>query len=730
MTRTAASQRHASAEFAYFLLVGATITAANILVYYVLVSVVGLTPGLSAVIAFAILVPPHFLSYAKIVFGHSGVSWSVLFRYVLTLATSCGVNLALVHFYWAVLMADPLPAQALALPVVLATNYLLLKFWVFQGQPADQEGSRFSLALVAAIIAALSAYFAMVCMVLYVHPMPIADDWRQLNDYFLRSPMEAIFNRQNGHLLIVPNALMYANQIYLDGRMSNLALVNIGFLGLFGLVAAAAADTTLRHRKAPIDIRLATAAVIIAFPFCLLQPVTQFWGLGVHNHLAILSTGLAAFAASGLSGRLDRVKTMILFVLAAAIAGTSFSAGVAAWSLGFFGAIATRASWRVVMLYLVVGLVGAALCLGVGTSGTPVDRVPGIARLAAAVLVAVGNAMSPLFHHLRDPGRWNVACAIGAVAVVVWIFGTVQHLALTRGDPYDRNFLGARFFLLLCCFALIAGFLIAVGRQDLENATLAPRFATWSTVFYLGIVGWGILEVDRLTAGMARKRILYSAGLALLATVLVIVNLNVVDRRVRAVQAYDTRLTTEMTVNRDSRPTATQLWHNRTDVWLRVLHELIERKTNVFASGWARRYGSSLPPSTADAKRDCVSRVAISETPRADEWLVTGWIFRKGVVAAPISTVYFTDDTGDVVGFARPVFAPRSFHKDKTYTANRPLWVGIAQDLRIPAIGDLPGPAGAMQGRIRLAAANAAEVRKRVAVTGESRNGSWCKPIP
>ena len=715
-------------QFIRFLIIGTIITISNFLLYKTIIIYFGISPVLASSLVFLLLIPPHFISYSKLVFTPHTKPMATLARYAGALTISWMVNVVLVWFYWAVLMADPLPAQALTLPIVIATTFLMLKFWVFKEPVASGFRLGWGLPLVSILIASAAGYFAIICIALYTHAIPFGDDWRHFNDYFfVRDTFGSIFGRQNGHLMILPNAAFYSNQVLLDGRMSNIALLSIGALGLFGMIAAKSIDSALKDNGARDDLRLASAIIMLVSPYLLIQPVTQFWGIGLHNHLASLGLATTAYMASGLAGRLERPVVMIGFVAAAVLGSSSFSAGAAAWAMGFVGSIATRTPLRICVIYFVLGLTGGALALGIWTGGPSVGKLPSPGHLASSVAILLGNAPAWLVPSVDLDQRRLIAFSIGAVGLLVAAGAALIHVAQNKTNPYNRMGSGERFFLLLCAGIVLTATLISIGRAQTENATLYPRFATWSAVFQIGMLGLVMLTIHRLSVSLRNYKTIFGLALLLISSFILFVNVQIIDRSIRYVYAGTVRIQTEIAVNTDQRPTISPLWRDRSDVWLKVIKRLKDDKKNIFSESWTSDYGKELPLSMDGSVQECNAQFRLSETKRNDEWVADGWIFGPGIFWDPIATVFFINKKGKVSGFARPVFAPSNLSKNPAYVRSRAIWTGMLQSIPLPLVGELPGLSGAMRGVVKVNLAGENLPPDSLAVVGVTKNGTRCE---
>ena len=352
---------------ARFLLTGFTFAVLYFAIYIALMRLAGITPWLAAMVAFASLIPPHFYAHARFSFRHGRRDILTFARYAAALAGIAVVNGALVWFYYDVLLADPLAAQVLALPIVLGLNFLLFRWGVFN-EHAGLGGLRITPRRVVAALAALAGlaalYVIVATVILYTNAVFRLDEIHLNHDYLFSPVSESIFGRQNGHLVLFPGLVFAANLFLLDGKGMWLAFVIVGANAAAGLILCAVfAHAALRLRVDRVSIVLGAVVIGLA-AFWLSGGRTLYWGVGVHNYLAGLGAVAACLGLALATHNRVRIAGALLFLAGAILASGSFNAGAAVWGLPIAAAILSRRSPKVVAAAVTVSLVGGFLAVG------------------------------------------------------------------------------------------------------------------------------------------------------------------------------------------------------------------------------------------------------------------------------------------------------------------------------------------------------------------------------
>ena len=711
-------------EFMRFLVVGAANTTLNFLLYSLCIFV-GLNPPLSAVVAFVGLIPIHLKAHASFVF-RSQLDISTVLKSSLSLAISMGLNVGLVTVFWAYLLADPIPAQVLSIGPAVAANYMLLKFFVFSRFPvlyAVRSVPR--LPLLTAGVAVLAVYVSVAAILLYTNPFLFSDDWRHYNHYFFeRDLWTAIFGRENGHLMILPNLIFLVNYTYFDGRMSNLALTSVALLTAAGLLVAISLlkATRIRRQYPTLCVFLICEAMLLFLG----APVSLFWGMGVHNHLVVLGVAGAAFFAAGMAGPLRNPLPALGFITFATVASTSFTTGAAAWLLGFIGVLASRERFRVHMAFFGLGLVGfAATVLPLLHRDEIVATVVDIFALILFSAAVFGNMFPTMGADALPKEAFGVSVAIGCLGFLVTSAAVARVLA--RGTA-ERTRDAYCFFSLIAIFVFVAGLMIGHGRMDGEiglHAALYPRFATWSLLGWTGVVGMMLLMAHELDCKFDKQWVFHSAALCL-SILILYGNVQTIDTKLRYAYAYHMDTLTQAVANHTARPTERRLWRSREDVWLKVIGHLRQNGRNIYKEQWPYLMDRDMSHIWHRLKQHCVSNLEILSTDRSDERKIRGWILPGAGLSPPLLDIAFLDSAGYVVGFAKPVFGS-GYGQDARYRQHMVWPARMVRTLGTRNISDLPGLSGHVLGRIRTAASETSSLERELRFVAATRAGWSCK---
>ncbi len=713
-------------EFLRFIIVGVGSTGLNFIIYAVCVSL-GMSPAGAAALAFVILIPFHFKAYSSFVFKSNRDIAGAL-RYGLVLAVSMVLNVGLVTFFWAYLLADPLPAQALGLAPAIAANYLLLRYFAFPRarQPNRKSATPWAWFAIAGV-SALAIYVSVAAMLIYTNPLLFADDWRHYTHYFFqRDVIDAIFGRENNHLMVIPNLIFLSNYQFLDGRMSNLALANVGLLlAASVLLATGWIKATWRRERSWVEV-LGIVFTWGAVTLFLGAPRTLFWGIGVHNHLVVLGVVGAALFASGIAGSLTRPGPFAGFVSSAAVAATSFTTGAAAWLLAFPGAVANREKPIVLLAAMGIGLIGLTATVWPilnGGDSTRYEFDP--VSLATFSIAMFGSAWSAFGQSGLSDNIFQNSLIAGALGTLVVAAAAIRVLLPrpigTIGQLYC-------FFMLIGLFVVVAGLMIGIGRigpEDGLDKALSPRFRTWSLLGWTSVAG--ITLAAAYEAGQRlRVEWMFGTYALLLVFFLLLVNLKVIDTSLRFSHAYHVDTMTQVAMNHTTRPTERRLWRDQEDVWLRIIRHLREFKRSIYAEAWPHRMGHNLSTILDQLDEPCASQLRVIPSNRSDEWTVRGWILPRSPHSAPISNVYFLDDANIVIGFAKPVFGWAS-NPQSRYWEHATAPARLMNSIGIRGLGNLPGISGHFLGRFLASTTDASKIKQELRFVGETRRGWQCR---
>lgn len=387
-------------EAALFLAVGGSATLLNMIFYAGLVNLAGIKPTYSAALSFVLVVPFHFLSYARIVFPPDRVDVALLVRYVMALILSFALNVGLVGFYWGLLGAEPIPAQVLGLIPAILANYLTFKFFVFRSQslrlPRLNATNILSLATVG--ISGITAYAAIVAMLMAAGPAPAPDTVAALRSDALHNILDATAGLSE----LLPGVVLKLNAILFGSAPSMIVILVTGMIGLKGLILAYASDRALVDRATPPTQRLAAALTVLAGVMVLhIAPADAVLSDGLtHAFIALGATG-AALASSSLAGRLMQPVTAAIFVVAATIAVLSGAVGALVWLLAPIGLVVQRSSHPtgptpfISFIAMLAAFAGAASLLGGTAAYIPLLLATLIAAALPALQVMSGRGLLP-----------------------------------------------------------------------------------------------------------------------------------------------------------------------------------------------------------------------------------------------------------------------------------------------------------------------------------------------
>lgn len=733
MLQTDVSKSHSPlVEGALFLLVGIGSTLSNLAIYAGLLHFVGLSPLLSASLAYALLLPVHFAAYARLVFQSETIDWRVIAGYLSTLLTSFLLNVGLVRLYWGTLQADPIAAQVLALIPAIATSYLLFKYVVF----ADTKPKwRFNLSFIdllpilTALAAIVASYLSIVVMLLFSHQILWADDWRIYNDYFfVRDLWGSIVDRQNGHLFIVPNTLFLANYAGLGGGMTLLSILNAGLLCLIGFVLGAVVDSALRDLNVTTSNRIASFTTVAAASLMLAAPVTQIWAIGVHNQLVVFGAVLASVFSAGLLGALERLRIAAGFASSALLASASFSTGSAVWALGFAGAFAKRERLSVIATYFAGGAIAGIVTLGVFSGVANRAHVGDPLKLLAFVPPFLGNMPSRFIYGPRvDEAHLILAGIAGTIGLVAYLTLTARVFGRFAGrgnTALDQVYTA---LWLFAGFAVLTGILVAIGRSSgslgIELA-IAPRFLTWSAAFWVALSATAIIVAHEVSTSRSLVFLLPVAVVALLSAVTIAVNVTTVQKLQYVANKMIGRAL-QIAISGAERPPRDYVWSKNNKVRdatvIKVINHLRDHERNIFRNDWAQLYGTNASEHIASAGISrCRGEFQIQATKRKDEWKILGAAWPNDRRMWTLSLVIAVEPEGNIVGIALPAFGSPSVIDQRRWTLSGLVYF-------VPLVRKWPGASGRVIGELRAPPSQQPPKAGGYTWAGRDRTGRWCQ---
>ncbi len=725
-------RRSLFSEGVLFVVIGVIFTLLNFVIYLFGIAFFDLSPPLAAGIAFLLLIPLHFMGHSRIVFLDKNNSYQQIAKYTVALAVSFLLNVLIVWVYWAWFMSEPLAAQILGSVPASFANYLLLKYLVFS-KSGDTKRSKqpkllASISVATTFLALAALYLAVSAILLYTNNQLFADDWRHYRDYFFdRTYIESIFGRQNGHLMIVPNLFFYHNYTFLSGKMIYLAIANVALLGSAALVVAKVMDDAFNYIGSTAGKRVAIASISLALMLCLLAPVTQFWGIGLHNHIVVLSVICAAYFVSGNFRALDSGVSMIGFSLFSILAATSFSFGAASSALGFLSSVANRQTKTNMLIYFFLGLVIAISTLGLfGNARSLPEADFEIFNLLKFLMVFLANPMCGVSSiYFEELEVLNIAFIYGLIGLVSYLFLTHKVFWLTSkknlvNTPIKSAY---QFFWLIASFVIVGGALVYMGRGNTISLLLLSkcgRFATWGALFWVSMVCASVCLIGEYK-NKFKTDYLLMAVLLMIGALTLIFNFAVMDKKIRYVQKYHTNQVLEIAINSDVRPTRAKLWREEKQLWVKLIGHLKNHHRNIFSDSRIRDVMSTLQPSDLEIGEVCSSRLRVEMTERRDEFMIRGRVTPSDDQQSPLEYLYFVNSGGVIEGLALPVFGAR-VNKRKGNLRNE----NIIYRLKIPLLSSLPGVSGEMYGLIRRLENSEEFDLKEYKVIGKDRYGNSC----
>lgn len=725
--QSVASRRHAPwLEGALFLLTGLTITALNLVLYLIFIHALNISPPIAAALSFALMTPPHFLAYSKLVFRADARRGTVL-RYAITILISLFLNVFVLNFFWAYLLADPLPAQLLGLIIAVLSNYLLLKFFVFRHpiQWGADGRAQIAINIGALILGVIAVYLAFLFISLLTAQELFNDDWRHYRDYFLdKSYFSALLDRQNGHPMIFPNIVMYHNFSLFGGQMSTLAIVNLALLGMAGGSVGFTLHKVATQHGFGVSTALAMFMLGLVLFYLLSAPNAQFWGLPLHNHAVIAATILSLLFVSGTLGSVDRPAIFMGWLLFTIIAAGSFSTGLVAALLGPVGAILNRAKLRTILLYAIIGGVIAYLSLGLTqqrAGDTDLSYLLDFGGLISFQLAFIGSPFLLISEPDTRQLAFDQSVWVGLIGVLLLVpVGLYALREWLKGPSVGtaRNVVFAAFMLGLFVLALPPQIYIARMDTDGILVAIAPRFSTWASLYWYAIV-WAYAVFALLIAGRYRlARWLPSLLVLSVALFAIGFNVKVVDERVRYQPSFHQDRITQIAINGAERPTRNDLWMPRSDIPQSVIAHLKATRRNLYAQDWAHRQGTQYDLSALDGLPPCRGMVRFRTTSRADEFTVEGWAFPSTAQSGTLHHLYVVGPDETVRGHARPTFGKA--HKKGLYFESLPPKFRRLQSVPVTVLREMPGISGYATGNMRALdpLIPAPEARKDIELTG------------
>ncbi|MFK7978561.1 MAG: hypothetical protein AB8G86_01145 [Saprospiraceae bacterium] len=512
-------------------------------------------------------------------------------------------------------------------------------------------------------IAFVGFYFTIITTFLLSYTVLWQDEWRHFNDYlFKKDTYHSIFDRQNGHLMIIPNAIFLANMHLLTAKEIWLILLNNITLLFITAVLIRNLYHTLKGQIKPIA-NIASCAILALSVFWLAGDVTLFWGIGIHNNLAALGTTFAAYSLSR-QEKIGPYKGMLYFVIGAMLSSCCFGAGSATWVLGFVAAILLRQNFKFVLSHLVIGLLGGFLTIGYYT----LSRGGGIIKFEIIPFIQsipafLGACFTQMLNGFLAASMINIISItlglIGLLLLGIKAFSFWKDTSKAVEFRFYKKPAGMLFPLLLAFFGVACGVLVGLGRVkgDLTHA-LDGRYHSWSVIFWGGLLATSIIFISHLQKSKLQEKML-AGFLSFALFSFLFFNLAKIDLRLEvnnAVISYQT----DLVVHPDTKGKEKFLWQGNLDIprfrkiVVKVADYLKTEQKNLYTQAWTHWMEKDFATEfTVEKPTPLGSQLQFSIDAATKDILLKGWVFPNStfqLAPANLVVVY----KGKIVGVGTP----------------------------------------------------------------------------
>jgi hypothetical protein len=502
------------------------------------------------------------------------------------------------------------------------------------------------------------------------YTVPNRDDWRILDDLFSTGALDWIFTDQNGHWIPGTLALLLLDYTWFGGQMHVLAVASV-FCVAVGIAVVVRLFAPEGGRSDPSTLATVGLAVFLLAWGAARHDLV--WGANQGTLMAAMWT-LLSFSTlcrwleqRRTAGAATRPRLLVVAMLAATAATFSQGIGFSSFAGLLVMAVAARAS--LLLVASLVAYAGAVLLLyRVGIEPVMSTSMRAYGVLAAADPLALGEAAlafvgSPLGAILaacglvRDVTRYETALLCGFVALA----GLALVALFTRARP-EAPTARQLFAIGLATTAVAGGLMVALNRVFLPETAIHVRFATWSSLFFVGLVA-------AVPGRTARPR----GGWVQLATVVACVSVSGLAlpalERERGLQAdRRDRLAVLNAMHvlgiRWDRESGGTLLGASADRTYRVLARLRRDGKSIFGTPLAALPGSRLDAraTLADENR-CSGAVTSTSDIRSRDGgaLAVSGFARDQRRDAPVEQVVVTNRDGVIVGLGVPVRAGAAF---------------------------------------------------------------------
>jgi hypothetical protein len=326
------------------------------------------------------------------------------------------------------------------------------------------------------------------------YTIPHGDDWRILDDFFSTPLLSWILTAQAGHYVPITLSLTFLDYEYFGGGMHLLVAASL----VCTWISAGALYVAFRSdEKTPSPASSAMLGFAIFLLFWAGGSWDFVWGMNQGTCMAVMffMIALALLCTRQAKRRTDSTRTdlgrLLLASLLCFFATFSHGAGAASWA-GIIGAAVIARFRPVWLVVFVAAALGSVALYSANLQHLPVTPstyylntfrhrpVDLISFMAAFVGAPVGHTIGALSSraaaHLQ-----TISMTAGAIGLA----GLAQYLLRSLIRPAgvtSRDVLSTGLMLL----PTAAGLLVALNRLPWPETAVSIRFATWSTLFWIG----------------------------------------------------------------------------------------------------------------------------------------------------------------------------------------------------------------------------------------------------
>jgi len=330
------------------------------------------------------------------------------------------------------------------------------------------------------------------------------DYWRIYDICLNHSWLESALLKVNNHSLFFPSFIWLADLRFLHGNQNFIFYVG---LVLLTLISGILATEIWRDRELNLSRKLAATLIILLGNFWMGRgSILSSGGFNCTASLSMVASLVACIQLTSMRGGPRQMfKASIVVLTGAFVASFSASIGLAAWPALLFLAWCLRLSWKSLMI-VSVGMIIAGVIFFLLPSVTPLgaevpkalpsllpSAVGELCRLLGSPVLSAKLAWMPQSSLASaDVAHSLFSLCFGAVGLLLFVLIAIYHL-VRRNMP--RN--GAVFVsLALTTVNMLIIVLIVAGRtpliQKIPTEVAAPRYFYWSSLFWSGLLLYGI----------------------------------------------------------------------------------------------------------------------------------------------------------------------------------------------------------------------------------------------